>query len=157
MMMFYRIATFILTPLVPFWLYWRALRKKEDMSRLRERYGIPAYSRPEGLLIWLHAASVGEANSLLTFISRVRERFPKVRLLITTGTVTSAALMKKRLPGDVYHQYVPVDTPEALHPPLEARHRVLGRVRAVAEPDLLGQGLLLLHGHHQWPYVREIL
>ena len=113
LMMVYRIGTFIITPAVPFWLQWRAFKKKEDRARLRERYGIPSFNRPEGLLIWLHAASVGEANSLLTFIGRVRERFPQVRMLITTGTVTSAALMKKRLPADVIHQYVPVDTPEA--------------------------------------------
>ena len=113
MMMFYRIITFILTPAVPFWLTWRKWNKKEDRARIRERYGVPAYPRPEGLLIWLHAASVGEANSLLTFIARVRERFPDVKLLITTGTVTSANLMRKRLPLGVIHQYVPVDTPEA--------------------------------------------
>ena len=113
MMMTYRVLTFILTPLVPFWLFWRRLNRKEDAKRLHERYGISRIPRPAGLLIWLHAASVGEANSLLTFIARVRERFPQVHILVTTGTMTSASLMKKRLPAGAIHQYVPVDTPEA--------------------------------------------
>ena len=109
----YRLLTFLITPFIPVWLWLRVAKGKEDRVRLHERYGKSRIRRPEGLLIWLHAASVGEANSLLTFIARVRERFPNVHLLITTGTVTSAALMKKRLPPSVIHQYVPVDTPEA--------------------------------------------
>lgn len=109
----YKLFTTLITPLLPLWLGLRALRGKEDWSRMAERFGKSRIPRPKGSLVWIHAASVGEANSVLLLIEKLRGRFPSLKILLTTGTVTSAALMKKRLPQGVLHQYVPVDTPEA--------------------------------------------
>lgn len=110
---FYRFATDLLSPLVTGWLLWRRACGKEDRARFSERFGHPSQPRPEGTLLWLHAASVGEANSVLLLIERLRARFPAINLLLTTGTVTSAQLMQKRLPPQVIHQFAPVDTPAA--------------------------------------------
>jgi 3-deoxy-D-manno-octulosonic-acid transferase len=110
----YRMATSLVAPLLPLWLYWRRLKGKEDPARIQERFGIASRPRPEGTLLWLHAASVGEANSVLLLIQKIRERFPALKLLLTTGTVTSAQLMQSRLPKEVIHQYVPIDTPRAV-------------------------------------------
>ena len=109
----YRILTMLIAPLLPLWLFIRRLRGKEDRLRFRERFGIASQPRPPGTLLWLHAASVGEANSVLPFIFKMRAHYPHINLLLTTGTVTSAALMQKRLPKDVIHQYAPIDTPKA--------------------------------------------
>jgi len=109
----YRIATILAEPLLPLWLYARRLRGKEDASRLGERFGYASIKRPEGPLIWIHAASVGEATSVLLFIQKIRERAVHMHILVTTGTVTSAELMAQRLPKGVMHQYVPLDTIEA--------------------------------------------
>ena len=38
---------------------------KEDESRIAERKGIASLPRPEGRLIWMHGASVGETTMLL--------------------------------------------------------------------------------------------
>jgi 3-deoxy-D-manno-octulosonic-acid transferase len=35
----------------------------------------------------------------------------KIRILLTSGTVTSAAIVAKRFPADIIHQYVPYDSP----------------------------------------------
>ncbi len=113
MLYFYKLLTILLTPLVPLWLWLRARRGKEDKGRINERFGRSVYARPKGRLLWIHAASVGEANSVLVLIKQVLEKFPQVRILLTTGTVSSAELMKKLLPPGVIHQYTPVDTPEA--------------------------------------------
>lgn len=110
----YRLLTHLLAPLLPLWILWRKMQGKEDAARIRERYGYASKTRPDGTLLWLHAASVGEANSVLVLIAGIRKRYPQMRLLLTTGTVTSAALMQKRLPGDIIHQYVPIDTPAAV-------------------------------------------
>src|SRR5204863_523933 len=40
-----------------------------------------------------------------------RLRALKLRILLTSGTVTSAAVVAKRFPPDVIHQYVPYDSP----------------------------------------------
>ncbi len=110
----YRLLTVLAAPLLPLWLHMRAKKGKEDPKRLGERFGIASQPRPKGTLLWLHAASVGEANSLLLLIHKIRERVPGLHLLLTTGTVTSAKLMQSRLPPGTVHQYVPVDTPKAV-------------------------------------------
>ena len=84
---------------------------KEDGARMAERMGHAGVARPVGKLVWLHAASVGEALSLIALIDDLRARRPDLVLLLTTGTVTSAKLMQTRLPAGVIHQYVPVDHP----------------------------------------------
>lgn len=107
----YTSATWLLTPLAPSILKRRLGQGKEDPVRLPERMGVAQIARPAGSLVWLHAASVGEAVSLLTLVDRFGKSRPDLQLLITTGTVTSAHLMAKRLPDGVIHQFIPLDSP----------------------------------------------
>lgn len=113
MLAYYRIITQLISPFVPLWLWVRVLRGKEERGRIKERYGITNYGRAKGKLLWIHAASVGEANSVLSLIARLRNHYPQLQILLTTVTVTSARLMKERLPQGVIHQYLPIDTPSA--------------------------------------------
>lgn len=110
----YGAVTRALAPLAPALLARRAHRSKEDRDRLAERLGRPGTPRPDGQLLWLHAASVGESLSVLPLIARLRAAYPQARLLVTTGTVTSARLMAERLPEGATHQFAPVDTPQAV-------------------------------------------
>ena len=87
----------------------RLLEGKEDRDRLAERRGIASASRPEGLLIWFHAASVGESLSILELVRRLADQCEEAHFLLTSGTVTSAAMIAARLPERAVHQYVPVD------------------------------------------------
>lgn len=110
----YRAGTTAATPLVRYYLRLRAQRGKEDRERIAERYGIASADRPGGTLIWIHAASVGEAHSVLALIGRITEQRPGVEILLTTGTVASARLLIRRMPNRVRHQFVPVDLPRAV-------------------------------------------
>jgi 3-deoxy-D-manno-octulosonic-acid transferase len=110
----YRAATAAATPLVRYYLRVRGRRDKEDRERIGERYGIAAADRPRGPLIWIHAASVGEAHSVLALIERITARRSGLEILLTTGTVASARLLAGRLPSRVRHQFVPVDLPRAV-------------------------------------------
>jgi 3-deoxy-D-manno-octulosonic-acid transferase len=106
---FYRRASALAAPLVGPMVGRRLKQGKEDPARLDERRGIASMARPEGPLIWIHGASVGEVLAAAGLIERLREF--NVRILLTSGTVTSAAIAAKRFPPDVIHQYVPFDSP----------------------------------------------
>ncbi|MBT4017425.1 MAG: 3-deoxy-D-manno-octulosonic acid transferase [Alphaproteobacteria bacterium] len=105
----YRTLTSIGGPLISWHLARRAKKGKEDPQRKAERKGVASRSRPEGPLIWFHAASVGESASIMPLIERLQKDMPDLNILLTTGTVTSAKLCEQRLSGKAFHQYVPVD------------------------------------------------
>ena len=85
---------------------------KEDPNRINERRGQTPNIRPEGEVIWFHAASVGESIALLGLIENIVEERPLINILITTGTTASANLINTRLPKKTIHQYVPFDIGE---------------------------------------------
>lgn len=99
------------TPALTGYLGHRRRIGKEDALRANERKGIASVARPDGFVVWAHAASNGEALSLLPVISRLIADNPHLHAVVTTGTVTSARLMAQRLPERAVHQYVPVDHP----------------------------------------------
>ena len=96
----------------PVLLKHRALRGKEIPARLSERFGIASRKRPEGRLVWVHGASVGESLAALPLI--VQLMTDGYRVLVTSGTVTSATILSQRLPEGAIHQYIPLDTPRAV-------------------------------------------
>jgi 3-deoxy-D-manno-octulosonic-acid transferase len=108
----YRGVTTAIGPLVMLYLLRRLASGKEDRARFGERCGKPGRERPRGPLVWIHAASVGEAVSMLALIDELVAARPAISVLVTTGTVTSGRLLASRLPaGRALHQYVPVDRP----------------------------------------------
>ncbi|CCQ74891.1 3-deoxy-D-manno-octulosonic acid transferase [Magnetospira sp. QH-2] len=111
MLTVYRWATRFMGPAIYWHLIRRRARGKEDAARFKERLGHPGRARPEGPLVWIHAASVGESLSVLPLISALLEAKPDLSVMVTTGTVTSARLLGDRLPDRAFHHYVPVDRP----------------------------------------------
>ncbi len=105
----YRLATALLQPFAAPYLHRRLRRSKEDRERLGERTGEAGQSRPAGPLAWIHGASVGEALAVLPLVERLVGR--GLAVLVTTGTVTSAAVLRDRLPPGAVHQFIPLDLP----------------------------------------------
>jgi len=96
-------------PLAPVLIKRRLKQGKEDPARVCERRGMSRNTRPQGPLVWIHGASVGEVLAAAALIERLRAL--NLRILVTSGTVTSAAIVAKRFPADVIHQYIPYDSP----------------------------------------------
>jgi len=105
----YRVATALAAPLIARHLKKRLASGKEDAERFGERLGEATQPRPLGPLVWAHAASVGESLSMLPLIEALVAAHPTLYVLMTSGTVTSAGLLRDRLPERTLHQYVPVD------------------------------------------------
>lgn len=108
----YRWMTSGLRLVAPVLLGFRSRQGKEDPARLSERYGQASLPRPNGPLVWMHAASVGETNCILPLVDRLLHERADLSILVTTGTVTSAQMAKRRLPERALHQFVPLDAPE---------------------------------------------
>lgn len=105
----YRKLSAAAVPLAPALIKRRLKQGKEDPARIAERRGVGGGVRPHGPLVWIHGASVGEVLAAAALIERLRAL--NIRILLTSGTVTSAAIVAKRFPADIIHQYVPYDAP----------------------------------------------
>ncbi len=106
---FYRGLTGMAAPIIELYMRRRLALGKEHPARFSERQGKASLPRPSGPLLWLHAASVGEAQSALALIKLMLASDERLKILVTTGTVTSAELLDARLPPRTLHQFVPVD------------------------------------------------
>src|SRR5258707_1396359 len=106
-----------MVPLAPALIKRRLKQGKEDPARVSERRGMSRDIRPHGPLVWIHGASVGEVLAAAALIEKLRGL--NIRILLTSGTVTSAAIVAKRFPADIIHQYVPSDSPRYVAPFLD--------------------------------------
>ncbi len=87
---------------------------KEHPDRKEERFGTASAARPNGRLIWFHAASVGESLSLVGLIRALLDDDAQLHVLVTTNTLTSANLLADLLPSRAFHQFVPYDARAAV-------------------------------------------
>lgn len=137
----YRIFSVGLLPFLLLMLLWRVWQKKEDKARIKERLGFVnlklwrefiiapnsnleqsdnfSIKTAENHRIWIHAVSVGEANSSWILALRLLEFSPKIKILFTTTTLTSSEIIAQKikslssssfLANRVIHQFLPLDS-----------------------------------------------
>ena len=99
----------------------RLKHKKEEVDSVKERFGylvdknvkllLQKYKKEckkekkEIKIAWIHAVSVGESLSVLEFTKKLCKNDWFV--VFTTTTVTSARLIRAKLPNNAVHQYNP--------------------------------------------------
>ncbi|GBQ92125.1 glycosyltransferase N-terminal domain-containing protein [Asaia krungthepensis] len=111
----WRVLGVMLMPALRGMMLWRLRRGKERHDRLAERRGRTAIARPEGEILWLHAASVGEANSILPLLGALAVRHPRRHFLVTTATLGGADIVAAYQASDdvaasrLIHQFIPYD------------------------------------------------
>ncbi|MEM8615620.1 MAG: glycosyltransferase N-terminal domain-containing protein [Pseudomonadota bacterium] len=121
----YKFATLLVSAVLPLILRRRVAKGKETTARLPERYARNLPGRPDGLLVWLHAASVGESRiaaalaiELLGHKSAAQDSSSGVAILITCQTLTGYDTLQNVLGKDhatsdkVLIAAAPIDTPQ---------------------------------------------
>lgn len=107
----YRLATQVLLPVFAKSERRKVIEHGVSAERAAEKLGCATQARPKGRLIWVHAASVGEGQSVLRLIQQIGVDRPDLAFLITSGTPTSAKVLAQRLPPRTLHQFAPLDAP----------------------------------------------
>ncbi len=96
MIFFYRILTLFLFPLFTIIIYLRRFVNKEDKVRYKEKISIRENFFPNNKkVIWIHAASIGETNSVLPLINKLIKDDSKIFILLTTTTLSSSQIVNK--------------------------------------------------------------
>jgi 3-deoxy-D-manno-octulosonic-acid transferase len=104
------IAALLLTP---YWIF-KGITQGKYLSNLSERLGFsfPGLEKLHGErpgAIWLHAVSVGEALSSVALAKKLKERYPKRPLVVSTTTITGHAIARERMPFADAVIYFPLD------------------------------------------------
>ncbi|XP_077235888.1 KDO transferase A isoform X2 [Tasmannia lanceolata] len=110
----YRAVTTALSPFLFLHLQWRRFQGLEHPLRWKERLGRPSSPRPDGLLLWFHAVSLGEGMAVIPVIKRCAQQNPNFTILMTSTTTSAFEVIKDRLPNNVIYQFAPIDTPAAV-------------------------------------------
>jgi len=94
----------------PYFLY-QALRHDKYVGSLGQRLGyLPvAFNLDGDESIWVHAVSVGEVLSARPLITELRARYPKLRLFLSTTTLTGQQLARRSVPDVDAVFYFPFD------------------------------------------------
>src|ERR1019366_10458678 len=108
----YRVLQAFGLPILILYFLFRGLQNRGYWRSLPQRFGfLPRSYRQTGPgAIWLHAVSVGEVLSCLEFLRRLRLRFPRSGLFVSTSTLAGKATADEKLRGladGVF--YAPVD------------------------------------------------
>ena len=112
MIFLYRILTFFLFPIFVIITYLRRFADKEDKIRFKEKISINESFFPiNKKVVWIHAASIGETNSVLPLIQEIIKNNQKIFVLLTTTTLTSSQIVNKTglKQNNFQHRFFPLD------------------------------------------------
>jgi 3-deoxy-D-manno-octulosonic-acid transferase len=112
MLLAYKILNTLCSPILVLVFGFRLVCRKEVFRRAKERWGIASLvARPQGKLIWVHAASVGEVSSVLPLIhALVEDKKFSGSILLTSTTVGSLEFLRTNtLSERVVHQLCPIE------------------------------------------------
>ncbi|MBM3820794.1 MAG: 3-deoxy-D-manno-octulosonic acid transferase [Acidimicrobiia bacterium] len=100
----------VLVALSPYFVY-QALRHNKYVGSLGQRLGyLPVSFNLDGdESIWVHAVSVGEVLAARPLISELRRRYPKLRLFLSTTTLTGQQLARRNVSDVDAVFYFPFD------------------------------------------------
>ncbi len=110
----YRSITLFFYPLFIIIIYLRKIFKKENSESFKGKLFPSKFLIDKDKtknLVWFHAASIGEAQSVVPLIKKIISERSNTEILITTITQSSAILMRKNFEKNknIKHRYLPLD------------------------------------------------
>lgn len=113
MILIYRVLANLSFPFLFILIFFRKILKKEHKVRYKEKI-FPSYfnvtRKKNSRLIWFHAASIGEFQSILPIIKELNKN-KDVEFLITTVTLSSSNLAEEEVKkfNNIHHRFFPFD------------------------------------------------
>ena len=128
----YSALLYVATPFALARLWWKGRLVPGYRQRVGERFGyVP--SAPQGVTVWLHAVSVGEAIAAGPLVKALVARHGAGQVWVTSTTPTGSAQVRRMFGESVRHSYAPYDLPAVVERFLR---RVRPRVVVVMETEL---------------------
>jgi 3-deoxy-D-manno-octulosonic-acid transferase len=121
------------------WFLYQAIRHRKYVGSLRQRLGyLPlSFNLDRDPSIWVHAVSVGEVLAVRPLVASLKERYPHLRLFLSTTTLAGQQLARRSVQDVDGVFYFPFDFAF-----------VVGRVLDVVQPRLF----VMVEGEI-WPHV----
>ncbi len=106
----YTCIFYLILPFLFIRLYLRGFKNPDFRKRWSERLAI-YHQAHEKNVIFFHAVSVGEVESIFPLVKQLLAQQPELKILITTTTPTGSARVKAVMGDLVQHVYLPYDIP----------------------------------------------
>jgi len=106
----YRILINLVFVLSPVIIIYRLFKKKENISRFKEKFCFFSKKKINGKLIWIHGASVGEILSVIPIVEKLEKNKKIKQILITSNTLSSSKVLSDLKLKKTIHQFFPIDT-----------------------------------------------
>ncbi len=101
MIFFYQLLSLILFPILILLIFIRKIFGKEDRVRFKEKFSTGIDNNfnltRHKKVIWFHAASIGEVNSVFPFIKNILEEKDDIFILLTSTSLSSSQLIKNKI------------------------------------------------------------
>ena len=137
--MLYSIAIVVLAVVLSPWFVYQAIRYRKYIGSVAQRMGyLPVSFNLDGDdSIWIHAVSVGEALTARALIADLRERYPNLKLFLSTTTLTGQQVAARLQDVDAVF-FLPFDLPPFVNRTLRlVRPRLFVMMETEIWPNLL--------------------
>jgi 3-deoxy-D-manno-octulosonic-acid transferase len=136
----YTIVILVLAVVLSPWFAYQAIRYRKYIGSLAQRMGyLPVSFNLDGDdSIWIHAVSVGEALTARALVADLKERYPGLRIFLSTTTLTGQQVARTRLQGVDAVFFFPFDWPPFVNRTLKlVRPRLFIMMETEIWPNLL--------------------
>jgi len=136
----YTLAIVVLAIVLSPWFFYQAIRYRKYYGSLAQRMGfLPVSFNLDGdESIWIHAVSVGEALTARALLADLRERYPGLKIFLSTTTLTGQQIARSRLQDVDAVFFLPFDLPPFVNRTLRlVKPRVFLLMETELWPNLL--------------------